>query len=205
MSFSTIKNLFLVGLMGMTLSGCSSLFDGIWDVDKYAYNEPNDPRLVDKEYQSGSELALRSKGDDGSDSTGAMGAGNGDGDAGAMSAIEAEKAQLLASIRGKVIHFDFDRSVIPPHEYQIIKNNARYMALEPNARVTIEGNCDERGTREYNLALGERRAGAVKDALIDEGVDANRITLISFGEDKPVNDAHNEAAWAENRRAEFVY
>ncbi|MBF6058698.1 peptidoglycan-associated lipoprotein Pal [Thiomicrorhabdus sp. HH1] len=203
MSLNTIKNLLLVGLMGITLSGCSSLFDGIWDVDKYAYNDPNDPRLVDKEYQDGSELALRSK--DGSD-TGAMGAGSGAGDdAGAMSAVEAEKAKLLAEIRGKVIHFDFDRSVIYPEEYYIVKNNARYMALEPGAKVTIEGNCDERGTREYNLALGERRALAVKDALVKEGVAPERITLISFGEDKPVNDAHNEAAWAENRRAEFVY
>lgn len=123
----------------------------------------------------------------------------------AAQALAAQKAELLASIDGKVVHFDFDRSDVKPEDYALIKSNADYMALETSATITIKGHCDERGTREYNLALGERRANAVKNALVAEGVSPSRITVISLGEDSPADEAHNETAWAKNRRAEFSY
>jgi len=102
------------------------------------------------------------------------------------------------------IHFDFDSSAINPSEVTILENNAKWMKENPNAIVTIEGHCDERGTVEYNLSLGERRAKAAKDYLVSLGIDASRINAISLGKSKPVDEGHNEAAWAKNRRDHFV-
>lgn len=113
--------------------------------------------------------------------------------------------QLKAMLSGKVVYFDYDRSDVRSEFYDIIKLNAEYLNNNPNASVTIAGHCDERGSREYNLALGERRGNSVKNALVVEGVNPNRINVISFGEDMPAVEGHTEAAWAKNRRAEFNY
>jgi len=113
--------------------------------------------------------------------------------------------QLKAFVAGKVLYFAYDRSDISPEEYVLIQAHARLMSLEPGLKLQVTGNCDERGSREYNLALGERRAISVKDALVAEGVSGYRIDTLSYGEDMPANDAHNETAWAENRRAVFEY
>ena len=117
----------------------------------------------------------------------------------------AELAELKAMIDGKVIHFDFDQFDIKSEDYGLIKANADYMTLKSDLTVTVNGYADERGTREYNLALGERRAMAVKNALVAEGVSPSRINVVSFGEDNPAVEGHNEAAWSKNRRAEFQY
>lgn len=113
--------------------------------------------------------------------------------------------ELLAALQGKKVNFEFDKSDVNSEFYEIIKMHAEYLNLAKDAKVTIEGHCDERGSREYNLALGERRANAVKNALIAEGVEAGRIDVISFGEDRPLASGSNEEAWAQNRRAEFSY
>lgn len=113
--------------------------------------------------------------------------------------------ELLAAIDGKAVYFDFDRSEIKEESYELIKAHAEYLAKKPKVSIKVQGHCDERGSREYNLALGERRGNAVKNALMAYGVDASRITVISYGEDRPVDDGHNEEAWSKNRRAEFVY
>ncbi len=113
--------------------------------------------------------------------------------------------ELKAFVAGKVVNFEFDRSEILQEDYEVVRANALIMTKDTNATVTIGGHCDERGSREYNLALGERRGNAVRDALIAEGIAASRIDVISYGEDSPVDAAHNEAAWAKNRRAEFNY
>lgn len=124
-------------------------------------------------------------------------------DQGAASATNLD--QMQAKLAGMVVRFDFDRSEIKNEFFDVIKAHAEYLQANGSAKVTVSGHCDERGTREYNLALGERRANAVKTALMAEGVAADRITVISFGEDNPVAEAHNEAAWSQNRRAEFAY
>jgi peptidoglycan-associated lipoprotein len=102
------------------------------------------------------------------------------------------------------IYFDFDRAVIRPGDAKILDANAEWLKEHPDMLVMIEGHCDERGTNEYNLALGERRARATRDYLISRGVVAERITLISYGEERPTCTERNEGCWRLNRRAEFL-
>ncbi len=104
----------------------------------------------------------------------------------------------------KRIHFDFDKSAIRPQDREILAKNAEYLLANPGVRIRIEGHCDERGTTEYNLALGERRAKSAFQYLMDLGVDPNRMSVVSYGEEAPLDPAHTEEAWAKNRRAEFV-
>ncbi len=105
----------------------------------------------------------------------------------------------------RVIYFDFDRSEIKPEARQVIEAHAQYLSQNPGVRIAIEGHCDERGTREYNLGLGERRAKAVQQMMVLLGVPASQVELVSYGEERPVALGHDEDAWALNRRAELVY
>lgn len=100
----------------------------------------------------------------------------------------------------RIIYFDFDKYDIKPEFRDAIKFNAQQLNKDASMRVTVEGHCDERGSTEYNLALGERRATAVQKALASEGVDAKRMKVVSYGEERPVDPGHDEAAWAKNRR-----
>jgi peptidoglycan-associated lipoprotein len=105
---------------------------------------------------------------------------------------------------GDRVFFDFDRSDIKPEGRQVLQRQADWLKRYPNVTVTVEGHCDDRGTREYNLALGERRATASKKMLIALGVPAARISTISYGKERPAVVGDNEAAWAQNRRAVTV-
>lgn len=100
-----------------------------------------------------------------------------------------------------VVHFDNDRSTIKPEFMETIRANAKQLLDKPDLQVVVEGHCDERGTTEYNLALGQRRASAVYDALIAEGVSASQLDTVSYGEERPVASGQGEEAWAQNRRA----
>lgn len=102
------------------------------------------------------------------------------------------------------IHFAFDKSVLTSTAQEILKKKAEWLKDNPDNTVVIEGHCDERGTTEYNIALGERRALAAKVFLTDLGIDSSRLSTISYGEERPVDPSHNEEAWAKNRRAHFV-
>jgi peptidoglycan-associated lipoprotein len=104
----------------------------------------------------------------------------------------------------KDIHFDFDRYDIRPGDARILDANAMWLKSHRDDLILIEGHCDERGTNEYNLALGERRAKATMNYLAGQGVQASRITLISYGKERPVCTEHNEECWARNRRAHFL-
>ncbi|MCF6298368.1 MAG: peptidoglycan-associated lipoprotein Pal [Thiomicrorhabdus sp.] len=174
-----IKQLFVVGFVGLTLIGCSSTPKPTEDAPKITPVEEVVIIQVEEDIDAAKQAKAR--------------------------ALAAQKAELLAIIQSEVVYFDFDQSDVKSQFYSTIKANADYMALEPSAKVTLKGHCDERGTREYNVALGERRANAVKRALIAEGVSPSRITVISYGEEQPAVEGHNEAAWAKNRRAEFSY
>lgn len=179
MSFKSITQLFLVGFLGFALVGCSS-------TPKTADTDSNKD-MASSQVDADIEAAKRAAAER------------------AAADLAAKKAELKAAIDGKAVHFDFDMSEIRPSDYELIKAHADYMSLEAGASITVSGYCDERGTREYNLALGERRANAVQNALVAEGVSPSRISVISFGEDNPVDEGHSESAWAKNRRAEFSY
>jgi peptidoglycan-associated lipoprotein len=103
------------------------------------------------------------------------------------------------------VYFDFDRSVIHEQDMPTVEAHGRYLVDHRARTIRVEGNCDERGGREYNLALGQRRADAVRDRMKSLGVAGDRIETVSFGKEKPRNPGHNEAAWAENRRADIIY
>lgn len=100
--------------------------------------------------------------------------------------------------------FDFDDFSLRSDAKAALDNDAKYMEQNASANVIIEGHCDERGSVEYNLALGEKRARAAKDYLVSYGIPAARITTISYGKERPFDPGHDEAAWAKNRRAHFV-
>ncbi|MCI0699094.1 peptidoglycan-associated lipoprotein Pal [candidate division KSB1 bacterium] len=101
------------------------------------------------------------------------------------------------------VYFDFDKYDLTSEALQTLADNARVLKAYPDARIAIEGHCDERGTVEYNLALGDKRAKAAKDYLVSLGVDASQISTISYGKEQPLDPSHTEEAWARNRRAEF--
>jgi peptidoglycan-associated lipoprotein len=104
----------------------------------------------------------------------------------------------------KDIHFDFDKYNIRPNDAEILKENSALLMKYTTMKFQIEGHCDERGTDEYNLALGERRANSTKNYLISLGIDASRISTISYGEENPLDPGKSEEAWSKNRRAHFV-
>ncbi len=149
--------------------------------------------------------------------SGEEGAGGGAGGAGGMGSAETSAATAGGSWSGspledpnsplyqKVIYFDFDSSEIKPEFLPVLRAHADYLIRTPSAHVMIEGHCDERGSREYNIALGWRRANAVKEFLEAEGVSPLQLETISYGEERPAVPGHNEEAWAKNRRAVLDY
>ena len=110
-----------------------------------------------------------------------------------------------ACLRQRVVYFDFDKDEIKPEFQQIRACHAKYLQDRPTAQIRLEGNTDERGTREYNLGLGERRGNAVSSALTAAGGSASQLNVISYGKEKPVCREHNEDCWGKNRRVEIVY
>ncbi len=112
---------------------------------------------------------------------------------------EEEKAEVF-----KDIHFDFDRYDIRDEDRPILKKIADWMIEHPSVKLIIEGHCDERGTNEYNLGLGDRRASAAKQYLVSLGVSMSRLSTVSYGEERPLCTEHNEQCWWRNRRAHFV-
>ena len=114
------------------------------------------------------------------------------------------EGEFLESTLLKDIHFGFDRYDLTPEARKILSQNAELLLKHPRAKFQLEGHCDERGTIEYNLALGERRANSTKQYLISLGVPMDRISTISYGEEMPLDPKHNEEAWAKNRRAHFI-
>lgn len=105
----------------------------------------------------------------------------------------------------RVIYFDYDSAAIPDQYRKLIEMHAQYLASHRNTQVVLEGHTDERGSREYNIALGERRAQAVKKIMLLFGVNDAQVQTVSFGEERPVAPGHDESAWSLNRRVELVY
>jgi peptidoglycan-associated lipoprotein len=112
--------------------------------------------------------------------------------------------EFMAVAALKEVYFDFDKYDIRAEDAKTLDANAAWLKSNADNLVLIEGHCDERGTNEYNLALGERRAKATMNYLVSQGIQANRITIISYGEERPVCNEKTEACWAKNRRANFL-
>ena len=119
-----------------------------------------------------------------------------------------EEAERMAAARDMFltedIFFEFDSAVLLPEAQTILRKKAEWLINNPDTSATIEGHCDERGTSEYKLALGDRRAESAKAFLMDLGVKGSQLSCISYGEERPVDPAHNEEAWAKNRRGHFT-
>jgi len=114
--------------------------------------------------------------------------------------------QALAALRTKnIVYFDYNSSEIPQEYLAVVSANAAYLVKYPTARLRLEGNTDERGSREYNIGLGERRAQTVRRAMLAKGVAEGQMTTVSYGEERPAVPGHDEAAYAQNRRVELVY
>ncbi len=108
-------------------------------------------------------------------------------------------------LAGRVVYFDFDKTEIKPEFADLISSFAKNLTGHPTLKLRLEGNTDERGTREYNIGLGERRAQAVRRALMLQGVAESQLTTVSFGAERPAVEGDDETAWAQNRRVELVY
>jgi len=124
----------------------------------------------------------------------------------AKAEAEAKAKQLrqeISAFESQNIYFDYDKSELKPEAQDILTKKAAFLQANPDYNVSIAGHCDERGTNEYNLALGERRATAASKFISALGVSENRISTVSYGEERPVDTGHNEAAWSKNRRDEF--
>ena len=122
----------------------------------------------------------------------------------AKEAAAKRSAAAQAALNIQNIYFDFDKSTIRPDAREILKSNSEIFQQNSKSQIVIEGHCDERGTAEYNMALGERRAQEAKQYLINLGIDASRMQTISYGKEKPLDTRSTEEAWSINRRAQFV-
>jgi peptidoglycan-associated lipoprotein len=116
----------------------------------------------------------------------------------------AERIKAVAADLAAMINFDYDQAVIRQNDQGTLDRKASILGANPNVKIQISGHADERGSDEYNLALGNRRAAAAKRYLENKGIDASRMDVVSYGEERPLNSGHDEAAYAQNRRDEFA-
>ena len=123
----------------------------------------------------------------------------------AMMAKQAEEAKAALSVLQTVFYFDFDKAVVQAGAFEDLSAHAKYLAANPQARLVLEGHADERGTREYNMALGERRAKAVSRFMTVQGAGSNQIEVVSYGEERPAMMGHEDGSWSKNHRVELKY
>jgi peptidoglycan-associated lipoprotein len=182
-----MRNFLLVAIIAAALAGCSTT--------------PT------------TEAPVEDRGTAGATAPGAGGAQTGGAQAGGVTGSQlGGGAQGAAALRDpnsilskRSIYFDFDSFVVKDEFKPLVEAHARYLQQNANARMTIQGNTDERGSREYNIALGQKRADAVKRMMLLLGARDNQIETVSFGEERPKNPGHDESAWAENRRDDILY
>ena len=122
----------------------------------------------------------------------------------ALAEEEARRRAMGAEFENEDILFEFDQFVLSDSAKAVLNNKAKWLKDHPNSKALIEGHCDERGSTEYNLALGQKRAEAAMQYILALGINPSRVSTISFGKEKPADPGHNEAAWAKNRRVHFV-
>jgi peptidoglycan-associated lipoprotein len=180
-TMTKIKFLVAAAVMATALAGCG-----------------NRSNILPSDTSDGSLIGGGSSSSSGGAATRGAGAGSGIG----VSALDAELQRLLDDL---VIYFDFDRSEIRPDFNAMLAAHGQYLATNPNAQVRLEGHADERGSREYNIGLGERRAQAVRRILLLQGASASQLNTVSYGEERPAVFGSDEESYTLNRRVELVY
>jgi peptidoglycan-associated lipoprotein len=149
---------------------------------------------------SGSSSGSSDSGSSSSSSTSSSGASGSSSDSATTYSYDTDPKTALIKVGDRVL-FGYDSSELDDDDRSVLDNQAKFLNQNPSLKVTIEGHCDERGTREYNLALGEKRASAVKDYLISVGINSERISVVSYGKERPQVLGSNKAAWSMNRRS----
>lgn len=172
----SIKKLALLGVVALVLAGCSSV-----NLD----NPPVDDRSTGGAAAGGDSAVAKTTA--------------------AAPVDDGKSSQAAIANVSRLVYFDYDSYVIKPEFQALIDANARNIKADPKRKIVIEGHTDERGGREYNLALGQRRAEAVRRALALLGVSDSQVEAVSFGKEKPAVQGSDEAAWSKNRRAEISY
>jgi peptidoglycan-associated lipoprotein len=184
-----LPGLLLVGAMG--LAGCSTTA-----TDSAEETKP-DLLTVDEAKQKEDEA--QAMGAQGADSADAVKLGAG-------AAYKGHELDDPASpLSTRTIYFEFDSSRVGDADMAVVNAHAAYLSKNPNARIKLEGHADERGSREYNVALGERRAAAVNQVMKLQGAGRDQLTMVSYGEERPAAMGHDEASWSKNRRVEIIY
>ena len=203
----TVIGLFLIFAFSLTIfSGCAEkkavVKDEALQEQKVAAAQEGAPAAVTADY----EAARRAK--EAADREAALKEQAAKDEAARKAAARAawakKNAEALVDLNLQNIYFDYDKSAIRPDAREILKANAEIFTKNSSAKIIVEGHCDERGTAEYNMALGERRAQEAKQYLVNLGIDASRIETISYGKERPLDNRSIEEAWAQNRRAQFL-
>ena len=205
-TLESIKHWGLVTLLALLLSACASTEETFVDEDPAFVDQSQDGQLMgaDDGMQPLEEL----------DEGGASASGLDDGSVGGSSAIAADEGPMTASqmldeaegpLSSRTIYFEFDSAKLSDETVAILEAHGNFIAANGNVSLRLEGHTDERGSREYNIALGDRRAQSVRRVLLFQGASIDQIETISYGEEQPAEMGHNEEAWAKNRRVELIY
>lgn len=196
-----IKSWLLVTLVVSFVSACTTTQEEL--------SAGGDGAPVLDESQSGSSaIADGSSGSDGAEATGLDGADGGDGtaivDYGAMTAME-QLNRTDGELADRTIYFEYDSAKLTSESIAILETHGNFIAGNGEVKVRLEGHGDERGSREYNIALGDRRAQSVRRVLLFQGASSDQVETVSYGEEKPMELGHDDAAWSKNRRVELIY
>lgn len=174
-----LNRLFIITLLGISLAACSG---------SETKEETTEAEVVDNSTPVSTD-------------EGAVTTGTGDSTTTYASPLDDPQSPLYI----RVIYFEYDSSDIRSEYRAAVEAHAQYLANNPNTIINLEGHADERGSREYNLALGEQRANSIKRQMVLLGASAGQIRVVSYGEERPVIDGHDESSWAQNRRVEIIY
>lgn len=187
MRVGTFSKAIVVAATVAWITGCSS-----------TGSSSDSSETMEQDAQQQDQASSGGTGSDGSMESGQM-------DHDAMMAQKAAEAKAALAALQSVFYFDFDKAVVPADSFEDLSAHAKYLSMNPDARLVLEGHADERGTREYNMALGERRAKAVSRFLTVQGAGSNQIEVVSYGEERPAMMGHEDSSWAKNRRVELKY
>ena len=181
MGLFRLRGLFLLSVAALLLGGCASQEPADSGPDMESIEDSSDTSMGDKQVEPAGPMVKNGK-----------------------IVLPADDMSSGEMLQG-VFYFDFDQAIVRRTGHEELNKHAKVLGADSELRVRLEGHADERGTREYNLALAERRANAVRAYLVTQGAVRAQIEVISYGEEKPANNGHSESSWAENRRVEIVY